>query len=101
MGKGQSFEHAVLSDIRLGDVDPETFQGRTAFSGTFSLHGTQRAISGQAEVRRQGDSVRVEASFPVTLADYGIPKPQYLGVGVKEEVQVKVSLVAEKAGEAR
>ena len=38
--------------------------------------------------------MRVEAAFPVTLADYGIAKPRYLGVGVKDEVEVKVSLVA-------
>ena len=38
--------------------------------------------------------MRVEATFPVTLPDYGIAKPRYLGVGVKDEVGVKVSLVA-------
>jgi hypothetical protein len=30
----------------------------------------------------------------VTLADFAIPKPQYLGVGLKNDVQVKVSLNA-------
>jgi polyisoprenoid-binding protein YceI len=96
--KGPGFDKAVLSEIRLGDVDPGTFQGKSAFSGTLALHGSQRAIAGQAEIRREGSSIRVEASFPVVLADYGIPKPQYLGVGVKSEVQVKVSLVAARVG---
>jgi polyisoprenoid-binding protein YceI len=95
--KGPAFAKAVLSEIHLGDVDAQTFQGRTRFSGVFQLHGMLRAIQGQAEIRRAGSSMRVEASFPVTLADYGIAKPQYLGVGVQDEVQVKVSLVAEPA----
>jgi hypothetical protein len=30
----------------------------------------------------------------VTITDYGIAKPQYLGVGVKNQVQVRVSLAA-------
>ena len=54
-------------------------------------------VAGQAEIRREGSSVRVEASFAVVLADHGIPKPQYLGVGVKNQVQVKVSFVATPA----
>jgi len=94
VGKGSGFEKATLSDIHLGDVDPDTFQGRTSFSGTLELHASRQLVSGEAEIRREGSSVKVEATFNVTLADYGIPKPQYLGVGVKSQVQVKVSLLA-------
>ena len=32
----------------------------------------------------------MKASFPVDLTDYSIPKPRYLGVGVKDTVQVEV-----------
>jgi YceI-like protein len=101
VSKGDGFENAVLSDIRLGDVDPATFQGRTTFSGTFLLHGVKATVGGPAEIHREGASVRIEASFPVVLADYGIVKPQYLGVGVKSEVLVKASLVAAPGREAR
>jgi hypothetical protein len=96
--RGEGFDHAVLSDIHLGDADPRLVQGKARFSGTFLLHGTRKAIAGEASVRRDGQTVRVEASFPVTVADYGIEKPQYLGVGVREQVKVTVSLVAEPAG---
>jgi polyisoprenoid-binding protein YceI len=84
----------VLSDLDLGEVAAESLRGRTRFTGTFQLHGVKKAVSGQADVRRDGSSVHVDATFPVTLADYGIPKPRYLGIGVKDVVQVKVSLVA-------
>jgi polyisoprenoid-binding protein YceI len=94
VGKGPGFDKAVLSNVHLGDVDAGTFQGRTSFAGSLSVHGAKKDVSGQAEIRREGSSVRIEASFPVTLADFGVPKPQYLGVGVKNQVQVKVSFVA-------
>jgi hypothetical protein len=97
VARGQGFDRAVLSGIRLGDADPQGFQGKTAFTGTFLLHGTTKPVAGQATVRREGRTVRVEASFPVTVADFGIAKPQYLGVGVKDQVSVVVSLVAEPA----
>jgi polyisoprenoid-binding protein YceI len=94
VGKGEGYDTAVLSDIRLADVDAESFQGRTGFTAVLLLHGAKKTVTGPAELRREGPSVRVTAGFPVVLADYGIAKPQYLGVGVKNEVQVKVSLVA-------
>ena len=94
VGKGAGFDKAVISDIRLGDVDAESFAGSTSFTGTLALHGVSARVKGQAEIRREGGSIRIEASFPLMLADFGIAKPQYLGVGVKSEVQVWVSLVA-------
>jgi polyisoprenoid-binding protein YceI len=103
VGKGPAYEAAVLADLHLGQGALDTLSGRTSFTGTLALHGTTRPVAGQAEIHRDGAAVRVTASFPLTLTDYGIAKPQYLGVGVRNEVQVKVSLVAvpEPAGAAR
>jgi polyisoprenoid-binding protein YceI len=93
VGRGDAFGKAVLTDIHMGDLDSSTFEGRTSFTGAFSLHGAKSQVKGQADIRRDGPAVRVEASFPVALTDYGIAKPQYLGVGVRTEVRVDVSLV--------
>jgi polyisoprenoid-binding protein YceI len=101
VGRGEGFDRAVLSGIRLGDADPRGFEGTTPFTGTFLLHGTRRPITGRATVRHEGTTVRVEASFPLTVSAFGIAKPQYLGVGVKDQVKVVVSLVAEPAGQRR
>ena len=100
VGKGEGFDTAVLSDIDLGEVAAEALRGRARFTGTLLLHGVKKTVTGQAEVRREGASVRVDASFPIALADYGIAKPQYLGIGVKNEVQVRASLVATAAAPA-
>lgn len=101
VGKGDGFDKAVLSDIRLPNIDLDSFQGRTTFTGTLQLHGTRKMIAGQVQIRRSPSSVRVEASFPVKLADYGIVKPRYLGVGVKDEVEARVDFVATSAGARR
>jgi polyisoprenoid-binding protein YceI len=93
VGKGGEFATAVLSDVRLDKVETATFHGQTPFTGMLLLHGTRRPVSGQADIRFEGSDVRVAASFPVRIDDYGIAPPRYLGVGVKNEVQVKVSLL--------
>jgi polyisoprenoid-binding protein YceI len=95
VGRGPGFDRAVLSEIRLGDGDPRGALGKTHFSGAFLLHGTKKPVAGPATVRQEGKTVRVEATFPVTVSEFGIEKPQYLGVGVKDQVNVTVSLVAE------
>ena len=37
-----------------------------------------------------GSGVIVDAEFPVKVSAFQIPKPTYLGVGVRDEIQVKV-----------
>lgn len=90
VARGAGFDKAVLSEIRLGAADGEAFQGRTAFTGALLLHGSKRAVSGTAEIRREGAAARVDASFPLTLTDFGIEPPEYLGVGVANRIIVKV-----------
>jgi polyisoprenoid-binding protein YceI len=92
---GPGFDRAVLSGISLGGRDPRQAQGRTPFTGTLLLHGVRRPVAGQATVHPDGNAVRVEARFPVSVSAFGIQKPQYLGVGLKDQVMVTVSLVAQ------
>jgi len=92
--KGPDYEKAVVSGLTLAEVDPFTFTGSARFTGTLLVHGQRKPIAGEAKIRRSGSAVQIEASFPVVLADFGIPKPQYLGVGVKNEVTVRVAFTA-------
>jgi polyisoprenoid-binding protein YceI len=94
VGKGEGYASAVLSDLDLGATPAESIRGKVRFTASLLLHGTKKPVAGQAEVRREGTQARVDATFPVTLADYGIKEPRYLGVGVGEVVQVKVTLMA-------
>ena len=94
VARGAEFATAVLSAVHLGKAGTPDFRGQTPFTGTLLLHGTRRPVAGQAEIRSEGNDVRIVASFPVRIDEYGIAPPRYLGVGVKNEVQVKVSLLA-------
>ncbi len=90
VGRGDGFKRAVLSDIVLNG-DAATATGAMTFTGTLLVHGVRKPVSGEARIARSGGAVRVDARFLVTLPDFGIAKPRYLGVGVKDQVQVKVS----------
>ena len=89
--KGAGFDKAVLSDITLKGLNVEAPDGKGSFSGSLTLHGVTKMVGGPVEVRKAGAGLRVQASFPVNLPDYNIAEPRYLGVGVRNTVQVDVT----------
>jgi polyisoprenoid-binding protein YceI len=92
--KGTGYDQAVLSDIVLQGLNPEAPAGKGSFTGSLTLHGVKKTVTGPVEIRQAGTGWRVRASFPMTLPDYNIDKPRYLGVGVKDTVQVSVTFTA-------
>lgn len=101
VAKGRGFDKAVLSEIVLAEADGAGFRGRTKFEGALLLHGVSRPVAGKAVIRAAEPGVRVEAEFVLTLTDFGIEPPQYMGVGVSNKVSVKVSFAARLAGAGR
>jgi polyisoprenoid-binding protein YceI len=96
VGRGAGYETAVIEAIQLDAAD-----GKTGFKGTMSLHGMKHAVAGTAVIKRHADgSAHVDAEFPLKVSDFQIPKPSYLGVGVRDEVQVKVSFAMAPAATA-
>ena len=91
--KGPAFATATIEDIRV-----EKMEGKTVFSAMLSLHGQKKKVTGAAELQQKDGKIRVQAQFPVKVSEFEIPAPTYLGVGVKDEIQIKVSLMAVPAG---
>jgi len=90
VGKGSGYDVATLENIQLENAD-----GKGAFHATLLLHGQKRPVSGTSTLRRRGDgTTHVDAEFPLKVSDFEIPKPTYLGVGVRDEIQVKVAFNA-------
>jgi polyisoprenoid-binding protein YceI len=92
--KGAGYDKAVVSDIDLKGLNPDAPEGKGSFTGSLTVHGVKKTVTGPVEVKKTGSGLRVKASFPVNLSDYNIPEPRYLGVGVKNTVQVEVTFTA-------
>ena len=95
--RGTEFRHAVLSGVVLDQPLPGR-DGRheTRFSGVLSLHGVQRPIEGEAELRRRNGRMQVEARFSLSLDAFDIPPPRYLGIGVRDAIEVTVRFDTER-----
>jgi polyisoprenoid-binding protein YceI len=85
--KGPEYGVATIEQIRL-----DKLEGKTAFNGTLLLHGQRKEISGTAELKSQGGQIRIQAQFPIHVSEFAIAAPTYLGVGVKDEIQVTVTM---------
>ena len=94
--KSEDFETAVLSNVDVGSLASGGTEGQSRFTALLRLHGKTQAVAGHTTMSRRESSVRVEASFPVRISDYGIADPRYLGVGVKNEVVVRAVFLANK-----
>jgi polyisoprenoid-binding protein YceI len=91
VNNGPGFDTATLAGIDLTGFQPDAPNGKGSFTGLLTLHGVTRTVTGAVDVRQAGAGLRVKASFPVNLSDYSIRKPRYLGVGVKDTIQVEVA----------
>ena len=85
--KAPGFEMATIEGIQIEKLD-----GKTSFNGTLVLHGERRAVTGLATIARKSGGYSVEAEFPVKVSDFNIPKPTYLGVGVQDQIKIKIAL---------
>jgi polyisoprenoid-binding protein YceI len=64
------------------------------FEGTLLLHGVEKPVSGQAKVSRNDSRIAVSAQFSITLGDFGVGVPKYMGITVAEKVDVKAAFSA-------
>ena len=92
--KGTGFATATLTNLALVGLNPDAPEGKGVFTAALTVHGVTKPVTGSVDVRRANRGLRVKALFPVTLSDYGIPAPRYLGVGVKDTVQIQVAFTA-------
>ena len=98
VGRGEEFREAVLKAIELAEpLPPGVRAHETGFAGLLSLHGMERRVEGEARLARRDGRVRVEAEFPLSLAEFAIPPPRYLGVGVRDEIRISVAFDATMA----
>jgi polyisoprenoid-binding protein YceI len=79
--------HAALSGKPVG-VDLE---------GSFTIHGMTHRMRPHADVTLNGNKLAFTATFQVSLADYAIPRPQFLFLKLADTQELKVTGVAVRA----
>jgi polyisoprenoid-binding protein YceI len=61
-------------------------------TGKLKIRGIEKAVAGSYTIK--GDTLFAE--FPIKLSDYDIKKVKYMGVGVDDDVTIKISVPVKK-----
>lgn len=74
---------------------PETKDGK--FKGDLTLHGVTKPIDGTFEISGQPGDLGAKAAFTVDISQFNVTIPSYLGITVKNEVPVELTMSHLKA----
>ncbi|MFP4229087.1 MAG: YceI family protein [Salinivenus sp.] len=67
--------------------------GRWAVTGDLTFHGQTHALSDTVRVRSDGETVRADAEFPVSLTQFEVERPGFMGVTVKDTIRIEAEIV--------
>jgi polyisoprenoid-binding protein YceI len=78
--------------VRVEPQQGDWTQATLLVSGPLTLHGVTEVLSVEVAAVRQGDSVSLRGSFPLSLEAFGLVRPGMLGFKIKDTVTVTVEL---------
>ncbi len=58
--------------------------------GTMKIHGQSRPVEVNYKAKRAGSAYQVEGSVKLSIKSFGIEIPSYMGVTVKDDVEVEI-----------
>ncbi|MGH2717667.1 MAG: YceI family protein, partial [Actinomycetota bacterium] len=66
---------AITAPIAIGDTPADGTVVTKQVTGQLLLHGTSKAVTFTASIKKTGSTVAVSGDIPIVFADYGIPNP--------------------------
>ena len=87
----------LTEPITLAELPADGETVTATATGELTLHGTTRAVTVELTVQRDGDTVNVSGSVPVTFADYNIPNPSFGPVTTENNGEIEFLLALTRA----
>lgn len=78
----------LAKDICKEDVKLE----KTSFEGLLNLHGVEKPVKGEFDVTGAKASGHAQVRFSISITDFGIDIPTYLGIKVADKVENTIEL---------
>jgi polyisoprenoid-binding protein YceI len=67
----------LTSPIDIGSVPADLAEVQLKGTGDLTMHGVTKSVTFDLVARRNGATIEVTGSLPVTFADWGIPNPSF------------------------
>jgi len=90
----ERYPFATFNGTFQGSVDPRTLTTDSVeVVGVFTLREIERPLTVRGEVSREGEGVRVRASWPLLLGDFGIDRPRILFYEISESLTLELDIL--------
>ena len=76
----------TINDLKI----PTDLKSEINFTGTLNLHGVDQSIEGLARFQSESKTQLLIADFKIRLSQFKIEIPNFKGITVAEEVQIKI-----------
>lgn len=76
------------------------YRGTWAVSGTLTFHGQTHPVADTVRVDVAADSVRVRAQFPVSLTQFGVERPGFMGFTVADTIRIDAHLAGPRVADS-
>jgi len=92
--KTDRFPFAEFTGELTQPFDPENMEiQEVEVIGTFKIHGVEREIKVEGTLQKQGEGLKLEASWPILLGDYNIDRPGILFYELADEQIINISIL--------
>lgn len=88
---------ALTQPVDFGAVPPVGQKVTVKATGQLTLRGQSKPVTVDLSALRGNDNIQVQASIPVTFADYGIPDPSIPGISTEDRGVIEVLVMLRKA----
>ncbi|MDH5604661.1 MAG: YceI family protein [Cyclobacteriaceae bacterium] len=93
--ESDKFPKATFKGKLVGYSKEKSSQNVKA-SGLLFIHGIEKKVTIEGTITSKGNKLTMDATFPVTVADYNIQRPQLLWENIAEIIEVSVHFDFEK-----
>jgi polyisoprenoid-binding protein YceI len=88
------FPFATFNGTFPGALDPQTLVSDSVeVEGVFVLRDIEHPLTVRGQVQREGEGLRVRASWPLQLGDFGIERPRILFYEVSETLTLEIDIL--------
>jgi polyisoprenoid-binding protein YceI len=88
--ESDKYPNATFEGTLQGFDPDQTGEQSVTASGKMAIHGVTHAIEVPGTIQSQGEGWEMQATFPITIADYKIKIPKVVFYNIAEVVEVTV-----------
>jgi polyisoprenoid-binding protein YceI len=87
----------LTSPITLASIPADLVQVKEKATGDLTLHGVTKSVTFDVTARRNGETIEVNGSIPITWSDYSIPAPSGGPAQVQDQGQMEFLITLKKS----